>query len=315
MHRASRMRTGRWIGILAVVAAVAAIPAGVAARGSGEQAEHEREEHEREGRHGAWAAVRALFGAGADGSYLGVRVGDVEEDAGPGAAREGAIVTEVVDGAPASAAGIEAGDVVVEFDGERIRGARQLTRVVRETPAGRSVAAIVFRDGARVDVNVTPGERPRPDRRASRRRIEIPERDAAEAFVWRGDSALLEGLPDIVNGAVMSLAGRARLGIRAESVDGQLADYFGVSAGVLVRHVEEDTVAAAAGLRAGDVITAIDGEAVEDLGALRRRVSALDLGASFAIAVVREGAGMSLPAELEDEAERRPRGRRWGTGI
>lgn len=181
MHRASRMRTGRWIGILAVVAAVAAIPAGVAARGSGEQAEHEREEHEREGRHGAWAAVRALFGAGADGSYLGVRVGDVEED--------------------------------------------------------------------------------------------------------------------------------------AESVDGQLADYFGVSAGVLVRHVEEDTVAAAAGLRAGDVITAIDGEAVEDLGALRRRVSALDLGASFAIAVVREGAGMSLPAELEDEAERRPRGRRRGTGI
>ena len=311
MHRASRMRTGRWIGILAVVAAVAAIPAGVAARGSGQQAE----EHEREGRHEAWAGVRALFGAGADGSYLGVRVGDVEEDAGSATARKGAIVTEVVDGAPASAAGIEAGDVIVEFDGERIRGARQLTRVVRETPAGRSVAAIVFRDRARVDVNVTPGERPRPDRRASRRRIEIPERDAAEAFVWRGDTALLEGLPDIVNGAVMSLAGRARLGIRAESVDGQLADYFGVSAGVLVRHVEEDTVAAAAGLRAGDVITAIDGEAVEDLGALRRRVSALDPGASFAIAIVREGAGMSLPAELEEEAERRPRGRRRGTGI
>ena len=309
MHRASRMRTGRWIGILAVVAAVAAIPAGVAARGSGQQAE----EHEREGRHEAWAGVRALFGAGADGSYLGVRVGDVEEDAGPATAREGAVVTEVVDGAPASAAGIEAGDVIVEFDGERIRGARQLTRVVRETPAGRSVAAIVFRDGARVDVNVTPGERPRPDRRASRRRIEIPERDAAEAFVWRGDTALLEGLPDIVNGAVMSLAGRARLGIRAESVDGQFADYFGVSAGVLVRHVEEDTVAAAAGLRAGDVITAIDGEAVEDVGALRRRVSALDPGASFAI--VREGAGMSLSAELEEEAERRPRGRRRGTGI
>ena len=311
MHRASRMRTGRWIGILAVVAAVAAIPAGVAARGSGQQAE----EHEREGRHEAWAGVRALFGAGADGSYLGVRVGDVEEDAGSATAREGAIVTEVVDGAPASAAGIEAGDVIVEFDGERIRGARQLTRVVRETPAGRSVAAIVFRDGARVDVNVTPGERPRPDRRASRRRIEIPERDAAEAFVWRGDTALLEGLPDIVNGAVMSLAGRARLGIRAESVDGQFADYFGVSAGVLVRHVEEDTVAAAAGLRAGDVITAIDGEAVEDVGALRRRVSALDPGASFAIAIVREGAGMSLSAELEEEAERRPRGRRRGTGI
>ena len=313
MHnRASTVRKGRWIGVLAAVAAVAAIPAGVGARGSGEQAERERE-----GRHGAWAEVRALFDAGADGSYLGVRVSDVEDGAGPIAAEEGAVVREVVDGAPAAAAGIEAGDVIVEFDGERIRGARQLTRVVRETPASRSVAAIVIRDGARVNVNVTPGERPRPDWRANLRRIEIPEpdEDEARAFVWRGDSALLEGLPDIVDGAMMSLAGRARLGIRAESVDGQLAEYFGVSAGVLVRHVEEDTVAAAAGLRAGDVITTIDGEAVEDLGMLRRRLSALDPGASFAIAIMRDGAAMSLPAELADEAERRPRGPRRGTGI
>lgn len=312
MHVASKMRTGWWIGILAVVAAVAAIPAGVAAGGGGAQAEPERE-----GRHGAWAEVRALFDAGANGSYLGVRVSDVEEGAGPSTAQEGAVVTEVVDGAPAAAAGIEAGDVIVEFDGERIRGARQLTRVVRETPADRSVAAIVFRDGARVTVNVTPGERPRPDRRVNLPRIEIPEPDDAQAraFVWRGDSDVLEGLPDIVNGAMMSLAGRARLGIRAESVDGQLAEYFGVSAGILVRHVQEDTVAAAAGLRAGDVITAIDGEAVDDLRALRRRLSALDPGASFAIAVVREGAEMSLPAELEEEAERRPRGSRRGAGI
>ena len=312
MHRASTVRKARWVGILAVVAVVAAIPAGVGAGGSGEQAEQERE-----GRQGAWGEVRALFDAGADGSYLGVRVRDVEEGAGSIAAEEGAVVTEVIDSTPAAAAGIEAGDVIVEFDGERIRGARQLTRVVRETPAGRSVAAIVSRDGARVDVNVTSGERLRPDWRANLRRIEIPEpdEDEARAFVWRGDSALLEGLPDIVDGAMMSLAGRARLGIRAESVDGQLAEYFGVSAGVLVRHVAEDTVAAAAGLRAGDVITEIDGEAVDDLRALRRRVSALDPGTSFHIAIVRDGAEMSLPAALEEEAERRPRGRRRGAGI
>ena len=310
MHRASTVRKGCWVGILAVVAAVAAIPAGVGARGSGEQAEHERE-----ARHGAWAEVQALFDGGAEGSYLGVRVADVEEGAGPSMAQEGAVVAEVVDGAPAAAAGIEAGDVIVEFDGERIRGARQLTRVVRETPAGRGVTATVFRDGVRINVNVTPGARPRPDWRENLRRIEIPEpdEDEARAFVWRG-SALLEGLPDIVNDAMVSLAGRARLGIRAESVEGQLAGYFGVPAGVLVRHVEEDTVAAAAGLRAGDVITAIDSEAVDDLRALRRRISALDPGTAFDIAIMRDGDEMSLPAELEEEADR-PRGRRRGTGI
>ena len=310
MHVGSTMRTGRWIGILAVVAALAAIPAGVGARGIGEPAQSETGAHDR-----AWAEVRALFDRGADGSYLGVNVGDVEDGDRPTGAGEGAVVTEVVDGAPAAAAGIEAGDVIVEFDGERIRGARQLTRVVRETPAGRSVAAIVFRDGARVTVNVTPGERPRPDWRANLRRMEILEPDAAESFLWRGDTALLEGLPDMVNGALMSLAGRARLGIRGESVDGQLAEFFGVSAGVLVRHVEEETVAAAAGLRAGDVITAIDGEAVDDVRALRRSLSAFDSGASFDIAIVRDGAEMSLAAELEESSERRPRGRRRGTGI
>ena len=143
-------------------------------------------------------------------------------------------------------------------------------------------------------------------------RVEIPEPDESPA--WGKDLAVLEGLPDIVERAFMSVSGRARLGIRAESVDGQLADYFGVSAGVLVRHIAEDTVAAAAGLRAGDVITAIDGEAVDDLSMLRRSLSALEPGASFDIGIVRDGDEMSLPAELE-EAERRPRGWRRGTGI
>ena len=130
--------------------------------------------------------MRALFDAGGDGSYLGVRVSDVEEGAEPSTAQEGVVVTEVVDGAPAAAAGIEAGDVIVEFDGERIRSARQLTRVVRETPAGRGVGATVFRDGARVNVNVTPGGRSRPDRRVNLRRIEIQEPEEAEALRLAG---------------------------------------------------------------------------------------------------------------------------------
>ena len=232
---------------------------------------------------------------------------------GPTGAEEGAVVTDVVDGAPAAVAGIQAGDVVVELDGERVRSVRQLTRLVQETPAGRAVAATVLRDAGRITVTVTPSGRPRSGWPARLPRVEIPEPDAP--MVWRGDVAVLDGLPDIVDGAVMSLGGRARLGIRGESIDGQLAEYFGVSAGVLIRHVGEDTVAAAAGLRAGDVITAIDGEAVDDLGALRRRLFVLDPGAALAIAIMRDGVGMSLPAELEEEAERRPRGLRRGAGI
>ena len=303
MYRATKMGKGQWIGLLVAVAGLAALavaPASAEAGGGGERAQSEQEAHER-----ARAEIRALFDHDAGGGYIGVTIRDVEDGDGTAGAEEGAVVTEVVDGAPAAVAGIQAGDVVVELDGERVRSVRQLARLVRETPAGRSVAATVLRDAGRITVTVTPSERPRSGWTARLPRLEIPEPDAPR--VWHGDLAVLEDLPDIVNGAIISLAGRARLGIRGEAVDGQLAEYFGVSAGVLVRHVGEDTVAAAAGLRAGDVILAIDGEEVDDLGVLRRRLSALGPGASFAIGVMRDRAEMLLPAEWEEEAERRPR--------
>ena len=53
--------------------------------------------------------------------------------------KEGAVVARVIDGSAAAAAGIEVGDIIIEFDGQRIRGTRQLRRVVQETPARRTV--------------------------------------------------------------------------------------------------------------------------------------------------------------------------------
>ena len=296
MH-ASATGNGRWIGILAVAAAVAAGSVAAGASGVGEREQSEREAHD-----GAAQEHETLFISGIGDSYIGVGLREVE-DSGTLTVKEGAVVARVIDGSAAAAAGIEVGDIIIEFDGQRIRGTRQLRRVVQETPARRTVAASLLRDGARITVQVTPRDW---------QRVEISEPDDLPA--WGKDLAVLEELPDLVERAFMLVAGRARLGIRAESVDGQLADFFGVSAGVLVRHVGEDTVAADAGLRAGDVITAIDGEAVDDLSALRRRFSALDPGAAFDIAIVRDRAEMSLPAELGDEA-RRSRGPRPGTGI
>lgn len=304
MREAGTLRSGR-IGILAGAAVLAAGPALAGAGGAGEPAQSERE---------AQAQVRALFDAGAGGSYFGVRVRDIEDGAGTGGVDEGAVVTETVEGGPASTAGVETGDVVVEFDGERIRGARQLTRVVRETPPGRTVRATVVRGGSRVTLNLTPGERPRPGWRVRTRRGEVPEADEPLVRFLGPDG--LEGLRDVVDRAVWSFpAGRVRLGIRGESVDGQLADFFGVSAGVLVRHVDEDTAASDAGLRAGDVITAIDGESVDDLASLRRRLSALESDAPFTISIVRGRAETSLTAELGEEASPRPGGSRRGRGI
>ena len=57
---------------------------------------------------------------------------------------------------PAEKAGLKAGDIVVDYDGERVRSARQFTRLVQETPEGRSVAIGIMRDGKKQTVNATP---------------------------------------------------------------------------------------------------------------------------------------------------------------
>ena len=90
------------------------------------------------------------------GSRIGLSIDDVGDSDG---ADEGAVVRDVAQDSSAASAGFADGDVIVEFDGERVRSASQLTRLVRETPAGRMVGATVMRDGRRVELEVTPESR------------------------------------------------------------------------------------------------------------------------------------------------------------
>src|SRR5688572_27752967 len=88
---------------------------------------------------------------------LGVSLSEVDEQDAKTArlsSPAGAVVEEVAEGSAAEAAGLRKGDVIVEFDGERVRSARQLTRLVQETADGRKVAAVVVRDGQKTTVNV-----------------------------------------------------------------------------------------------------------------------------------------------------------------
>ena len=238
-------------------------------------------------------------------------VRDVEDPA----AETGAVVAEVHAEGPADAAGIEPGDVIVEFDGERVRGARQLARVVEETPAGRTVPLRVRRDGSALALQVTPAEGPGWAARLAEVDSARLRRGMDELGERLGELDLsgLRRLPDVLREGRWG-PGRVRLGIRAESVGGQLADYFGVDAGVLVTHVGADTTGATAGLRAGDVITGIDGDAVNDLRGLRRRLASLEPGAGFALTIVRDRTETTLTAAPDPDAER-PRPRRSGPAI
>ena len=300
------------------IAVLAALAAPALAPGAEAATQEEREEAER-------TVVRRLE-IGGSRLEIGVSVRDVEE-AAEGA--EGAVVTDVRADGPAEAAGIEAGDVIVEFDGERVRGARQLARLVEETPAGRAAPVRVLRGGSPVALRVTPAEGSGwaarvPRGFADRIRVEVDEfenrrgelEERAREFAESRELAALRGLPEVVRSFATRRSGPARLGIRAESVGGQLAEYFGTEAGILVEHVDDGTPGAAAGLRAGDVITAIDGQAVDDLRALRRQLARLEPGAGFGLTIVRDRAETSLTVEPEEEEEEEsPRPRRRGSAI
>ena len=216
------------------------------------------------------------------------------------ASSRGAVVSAVTDGGPADEAGVRAGDVVVAFEGETVRSARQLTRLVQETPPGRAAGITVRRDGARLELEVTP-----VDRLASADEFRGP----LDRIGRLGEelSRRFEGfrMPEF---EVFRSSG-ARLGISAQALAPQLAAYFGVEEGVLVTQVEEDSAASTAGLRAGDVITAVDDRGVSDVDGLRWRLNRVEPDEEFPLTITRDGETLTLSVTVK-----RRGGRSWRTG-
>ena len=227
-------------------------------------------------------------------SVRDVTAADIERESLESA--RGAVVASVSDGSPADEGGIQAGDVVVEFDGEAVRGARQLSRLVQETPEGRPVGITVRRDGGRQELEVTPAERWASE--DEWRPLEGLER-LGEELGRRFEDFSVDVFP----------TNRTRLGIGAHALTPQLAEYFGVEEGVLVTDVADDSAASAAGLRAGDVITAIDERGVSDVRDLRRRLDRIAPGEEVPISITRDRESMALTATMTDGRTRGPRRR------
>jgi serine protease Do len=229
-----------------------------------------------------------------DGGHIGVSIRNVGPDDVKKlklAGEAGVMIEAVQPDSPASAAGLRAGDLIVEFDGERVRSARQLTRLVLETPPGRHVRVGVMRDGRRSDLEVTPAPAP-PGLALQSDAV----RQALEGIGRFGrDLAQELGMPP---GPGASLR-RGRLGVSVQPLEADLAAYFGVKAGVLVSSVVVDSPASKAGVRAGDVITAVDGRSVTGVNDL---VGALgDSGAAreITLTVVRDRKELTLKAKIE----------------
>ncbi|GAA6154859.1 DegQ family serine endoprotease [Pyruvatibacter sp.] len=92
--------------------------------------------------------------------WLGVRIQTVTDDLAEGLGLEdtkGALVAGIQEGGPAVGSGLEAGDVIVKFDGKPVDKMRDLPRIVADTEVGKAVDVLVLRDGKEETYQVTLG--------------------------------------------------------------------------------------------------------------------------------------------------------------
>ncbi len=229
------------------------------------------------------------------GSFLGVHAEDInKENMNRYGMRDvrGVGITEVVKDSPAEKAGLRKDDVILKLEGDSVTSVRKLTRLVSEVAPDQNIRLGISRSGGEQEVAVTMGKR--SNSFGAMHKLEgleslkglkefknfknLEEFKAPEGFkmmtppgnVWKW-----EGQGPGGEGMVWAFGNQRRIGVSTMQLTKQLAEYFGVAEGngVLVTAVTEDGPAAKAGVRAGDVITTVDGEKVDGAGDLSRKIN------------------------------------------
>lgn len=195
------------------------------------------------------AAVMSVPALAQDSGWIGVSVTEQPD--------RGVLVRSVESNSPAERAGIRANDVIVQFNKQEVVGVLQLTRLVSETPVGRTVDVVIRRDKVEQTLKVT-----------AEKSVFGPMHFHPQDFV-----AFRDGNVDVFRNqirdhvqpfTVFSNTSVSQSGIRVDSLTPQLRDFFGVKGGegVLISSVDANSAGSRAGLLAGDVVTAVDGRSI-----------------------------------------------------
>jgi serine protease Do len=238
-----------------------------------------------------------------EGNYLGVRVEEVTRESaktyGMTGEPRGVGVTQVLKGSPAERAGLRERDVIVRFDGEAVTSVRKLNRLIAESSPDHTARVTILRGGSEQEVSATLASRERMAPAVAGQLfggIDLAEAQrfgeewAKNSEEWkRKDGEMGRKLEELERdgSGVFVLGSSRRIGVATTTLGKQLADYFGVSHGVLVNSVESGSPADKAGLKAGDVVTEVDGKQVEDASDLVRALGAKEEG-DVTLSVVRD---------------------------
>jgi membrane-associated protease RseP (regulator of RpoE activity) len=205
------------------------------------------------------------------GGFLGVYAEDINKE---NMSRfnlnqvRGVAITRIVKDSPAEKAGLRKDDVILRIDNENVTSVRRLNRLVSEIAPDQTVRVAISRGGAEQELTATMGRRNSSNAFKGFLSDKMFQGNLKDFGTWEWDRSLQNH-----DGPwVFAFGAGRRIGVSTTELSKQLAEYFGVPGGkgVLVTSVSEDGPAARAGIKAGDVITAIDGEAIDSVGDISR---------------------------------------------
>ncbi|MEW6412696.1 MAG: PDZ domain-containing protein [Candidatus Zixiibacteriota bacterium] len=224
----------------------------------------------------------------------------------------GAVVNEIVDDSPAEAAGLEEGDIIIAFGGSRVEDYDDLLDMLEERKPDEKVKLKINRDGKEMELEVTLEGRPR-DYHSSWRWYDD---DDHIVYVPRVPSVprvpAVPGVPDVprvlaipeIDKLVLanSYFDRSYIGVQVTMLTTQLGEFFGVEKGrgMLVTSVEDDSPAAKAGIKAGDVITKADNQRIFERDDLHEVINDFEKGEKINIVIVRDKKEQSVEVEIAE---------------
>ncbi len=203
---------------------------------------------------------------------LGVNIQDMNEALSKSFGRkdsEGALVSQVVEGSPAEKAGIKAGDIILKFNDNVVKGAAHLKNLVGKEKPGSSANMSVYRDN---------------------KTLEIPVKIAERTQKSLASSGATDSPGEMSND----------LGIQIEKVPASVSSKMGLKdgEGLLVKDIASDGAGAKIGLRAGDVILEIDGTAVSGMDEFKKAVTTAKKNKVIRLMIQRGSAKIFLAGTL-----------------
>lgn len=238
--------------------------------------------------------------------YLGVEIQDIGDEEIATLKLQnvrGAEITSLDHDGPACKAGMRTHDVILQMNGQLIEGGDQLRRLLREIPAGRTVSFVISRDGQTQTMTMQMADRRKVEQQAWEQHYSVPAPAEGTRPPAVGNS-FFDSAPSSSGSVVTTPKGHRDFlgtsmilsssftGAKLEVMGPQLAVFFGAEAGagLLVRSVDDNSPAAEAGMKAGDVVVRINSIALSN-------------GADWA-KTVRENRGRPVPVVvLRDKRE------------